>query len=104
MISRQARAALEQRWYPQLNEVVFERFARQLSARLPKDAVVLDAGSGPGSWVLQPFRERIGLLVGVDVYRPPESALDALVLARTECLPFADDSFDLVLAYLMLEH
>ena len=67
MISAETRADLERRLYPQLDEVVFGRFARQLASRLPQDAVVLDAGSGPGTWVLEQLHERIGLLVGVDV-------------------------------------
>jgi SAM-dependent methyltransferase len=104
VISPETRAELERRFYPQLDEVVFQRFARQLAARLPEGAVVLDAGSGPGTWVLEELHEQIGLLVGVDVYVPDAMTLDALVLGRIERLPFADGSFDLVLAYLMIEH
>ena len=104
MISPETRAELERRFYPQLDEVVFQRFARQLAARLPEGAVVLDAGSGPGTWVLEALHEQIGLLVGVDVYVPDAMTLDALVLGSVERLPFADGSFDLVLAYLMIEH
>ena len=44
------------------------------------------------------------LLVGVDVYLPDTSNLDAFVLATNERLPFADCSFDVVVAYLVLEH
>jgi SAM-dependent methyltransferase len=104
MIDKATRATLEQRHYPELQDVVFGRVRAALEARLPGGARVLDSGSGPGSWVLQEQRERIGLLVGQDVYRPDVTQLDAFVLARSEALPFAAGSFHLVLAYNVLEH
>lgn len=104
MLSEEEKRALERRLYPELQEEVFGRFEAQLLAHLKEGAVVLDAGSGPGSWILQAHRERIGLLVGVDVYRPDTSRLDAFVVGRCEELPFAAGSFDLVVAYLVLEH
>ena len=104
MISEQTKRTLEKRYYPRLQEVVFGRFEARFAKRLGDGAVVLDAGSGSGSWILQDHRERIGLLVGEDVYVPDVSQLDAFVLARAERLPFAQDSFDMVVAYLMLEH
>jgi SAM-dependent methyltransferase len=104
VISKTTRHALEQRLYPDLNEVVFGEFETRLRACLGEGAVVLDAGSGPGSWVLQEQRERIDLLVGVDLYRPDTSQLDAFCLAGCDRLPFADDTFDVVMSYLVLEH
>jgi len=104
VISENTRRALERRWYPDLQKIVFERFATQLDACLCPRAIVLDSGSGSGSWILQERRERFGLLVGEDVYRPDVSRLDAFTLARCEHLPFADHSFDMVVAYLMIEH
>ena len=109
MISVETRRALEARCYPQLQQVVFDRFERTLVARLtgaglPDGPRVLDSGSGPGSWILQDQRGLIPLLIGQDVYRPDTSQLDAFVLSRGEQLPFADESFDLITAYLVLEH
>jgi SAM-dependent methyltransferase len=108
MLDKATREALERRYYPELEEVVFARMRAALEQRLPHGARVLDSGSGPGSWVLQEQRARdaarIGLLVGQDVYRPDVTQLDAFVLARSEALPFAAGSFDLVLAYNVIEH
>jgi len=75
-----------------------------LREALHPQSVVLDTGSGPGSWVLQDERARIGFLVGEDVYRPDTQNLDAFVLARAEQLPFVDASLDVVFSYLVLEH
>lgn len=104
MLSREEKQALERRYYPALQETVFGRLEAELARLLREDAVVLDAGSGPGSWLLQARRGRLHLLVGVDVYRPETALLDAFVLGRAEALPFGEGAFDMVLAYLMLEH
>ena len=121
MLSEEAKRALEARYYPNLQEEVFGRFEAQFLACLadescfpitvgrnktrPKGgAMVLDAGSGPGSWILQLSRERIGLLMGADIYVPDVSRLDAFVLARCEQLPFAERTFDMVVAYMVFEH
>jgi SAM-dependent methyltransferase len=103
-ISEATQQALAARYYPRLRETVFGRLEAQLAARLRSGAVVLDAGSGPGSWLLQAQRGRIGLLIGADVYRPDVVRLDAFVLASATQLPIATASLDMVVAYLMLEH
>jgi len=104
VISTQDKQELEQRFYPDLQRRVFGEFEAALVARLGDRAVALDAGSGPGSWILQAQRQRLHLLVGADIYLPDTSNLDAFVLAANEHLPFDDCSFDLVVAYLVLEH
>jgi SAM-dependent methyltransferase len=104
VISAQTKQELEKRLYPDLKRRVFGEFEAAFVARLDQHAVALDAGSGPGSWILQAQRHRLHLLVGEDVYLPDTSNLDAFVLATSERLPFADGAFDVVVAYLMLEH
>jgi SAM-dependent methyltransferase len=114
MITPETRQALERRFYPGLQTVVFERFEAQLRQRLEArpSPVVLDAGSGPGSWLLGELRDVIGLLVGEDVYVPeelklgaaPKGCLDAFVQGVCEHLPFADRSLDMIVSYLVLEH
>lgn len=104
MISDADRRRLERRLYPGLQRTVFAAFEEALASRLGPHAVVLDSGSGPGSWVLHEHRDKIALLVGEDVCAPAVHQLDAFVLAPCTQLPFADGSFDLVLAYLVVEH
>ena len=104
MISEATKKALEKRYYPDLQQAVFGRFDAALDCRLSQGAIVLDAGSGPGSWILRPYRRRMGQLIGADVYMPDVSHLDAFVLANCAQLPFADNAFDMVVAYLVLEH
>jgi len=104
VISAQSKQNLEKRFYPDLQRRVFGEFEAAFVARLGQNAVALDAGSGPGSWILQTQRHHLRLLVGEDVYVPNTSKLDAFVLAASEHLPFANCTFDIVVAYLMLEH
>ena len=104
MISSVTRERLERRYYPDLQDVVFGRLDTELARRLDRDAVVLDSGSGPGSWILREHRSRVRYLVGEDVYVPDVSQLDAFVLADSEHLPFTDGAFDMVVAYMVLEH
>ena len=104
MIDKSTRERLERRYYPGLEDVVFGGFEAQLDRWLTPGAVVLDAGSGPGSWVVQAYRERLGLLIGFDVYGPDTSNLDGFVMADSLSLPFAGDSIDAVVSYLVLEH
>jgi len=104
VISRETQNKLQERFYPELEETVFGAFEARLQDCLGQEAVVLDSGSGPGTWVLQAQRERIRFLVGEDVYCPDTTNLDAFVLASCDHLPFADGSFDLVFSYLVIEH
>lgn len=104
MISQETQQVLQKRYYPRIQQVVFDDFGWELAKRLGEDAVVLDAGSGPGSWVLQEHRQQIELLVGGDIYRPDTLRLDAFVVGRCAQLPFDRGAFDMVVAYLVLEH
>jgi len=103
-MTEETRERLERRYHPDLERVVFGEFDAQLERWLARDAIVLDAGSGPGSWIIQPYRERLGMLIGADVYLPDTSNLDAFVMADSMSLPFATDSLDVIVSYLVLEH
>lgn len=79
-------------------------------AFLPTGVRVLDAGSGPGAYV-GPARQRIGIggtLVALDIASGRLDHIDARVAERiagdVQALPFADASFDVVLAMHMLYH
>ena len=115
-LRRGARDSLERRYYPDLQQRVFAPLSRELAARLRAKSVVLDAGSGPGTWVLadavhpaagdgpQAQEGYGGLWVGVDACVPAARQVDEFVNGRLDSLPFADGCFDLVLAYNVLEH
>ncbi len=81
--------------------------AEFVSAALPANAVVLDAGCGRRSR-LGEYRDRIGRLVGVDLDAnagAENSSLDQFVRADLgRRLPFEDGSFDVVYANFVVEH
>ena len=104
MIGKTTQEALAARYYPELQDQVFDQFAGRMATCLGENAVVLDAGSGPGSWIVAEQRERVRLWVGEDVYRPETGQWDAFVLAPGDRLPFADASFDAIVSYLVIEH
>ena len=76
-------------------------------APLPRDGRVLDAGCGPGAYV-PGASNRVATLVALDINPDRVAMVDGAQAARlagdVESLPFADDSFDAVLAMHMLYH
>ncbi|MGN6721731.1 MAG: methyltransferase domain-containing protein [Marmoricola sp.] len=118
-----ARNELLRRLYPETTAGGFTRtdgfveFYTRVNALLDKDSEVLDFGAGRGAWTdipisdyartLRAFHERVARVVGVDVddaiHEHPALA-HAQVIKPGEPLPFADESFDLVLADYVLEH
>jgi SAM-dependent methyltransferase len=98
------RAALRQRFHPAYDRTVLGPVRTVLDRYLPVGAKVLDAGAGPGTWVLKRYRSRIGYWVGVDLYCPDRAVEDAFVLADVSHLPFAGGLFDCILGYLVVEH
>lgn len=104
MLDEQTKRALEQRYFPELEEVVFAPLHRALDREELTGALVLDAGCGKGTWVINAHRGRYRFVIGIDVYDPGARSADAFALASLEHLPFHDAAFDLVVCYLVLEH
>ena len=87
-------------------------------AQLPKDTVVLDAGTGSGQLALLLAEEGASEVVGIDISptmlesaewlrlleRKPSAARVSFRLAPAYVLPFRDERFDAVLCRLLLHH
>jgi SAM-dependent methyltransferase len=95
----------------------FIEFYTRVNALLDSDSVVLDFGAGRGLWATEPlpaasrrlraFHERVGRVVGIDVDDAvvKNTALaEAKVVEPGDPIPYADQTFDLVLADYVLEH
>lgn len=95
----------------------FVEFYSRVNALLDHDSRVLDFGAGRGEWTdgrlpaysrhLRAFHERVAEVVGVDVddavLQHPALA-EAHVIAAPGPIPYADASFDVVVADYVLEH
>ena len=70
-----------------------------------RGARVLDAGCGPGQYI-SPTRALAGWLVALDIAHGRLQGIDhrERVCGDVEALPFADDTFDVVMAMHMLYH
>jgi SAM-dependent methyltransferase len=89
-------------------KLVFSRRVNKLSAilatTLPKDAKVLDVGTGDGSIAANVMEQRADLSIeGVDVFQRPTTRIPVTVFDGHH-LPFADGSFDCVLFVDVLHH
>jgi 2-polyprenyl-3-methyl-5-hydroxy-6-metoxy-1,4-benzoquinol methylase len=81
--------------------------SHELGKRLKKNAVVLDAGCGNGSYLIDENRTKIAWAVGVDIsadFVKKNIGLDQIKISNLEKLPFADESFDVVVSLWVLEH
>ena len=104
-----ARRSSRAHWSPvaRLVRSTLEPALVEAEARSPGSVAALDAGCGRVSH-LEPFRARIGRLVGVDVHplATPLPHLDEFVVADL-CGPassFPESSFDVVLSSFTIEH
>ncbi len=101
--------------YTQLDGQV--EFYTRVNALVDQDSHVLDFGAGRGQWAVDPMpaisrrlrmlRGRVARVVGTDVDEAvlTNPSLDeAKVVAPGEPLPYADGTFDLVIADHVLEH
>jgi len=89
-------------------KLVFGRRVRVLSdilaTTLPKDAKVLDVGTGDGSIAANIMKQRVDLAIeGVDVFKRPTTQIPVTVFDG-HLLPFGDGSFDCVLFVDVLHH
>lgn len=119
MLDATARLNLQQEYFPGLQERLFQPVQSALQSHLNADSLVLDAGCGPGTWVLDPHRPRVRAVVGTDVCLPgavtrmeneTQSTIGQrrqrfpFVLGSLSQVPFAADTFDLIVCYNVLEH
>ena len=112
-----------ERLYPEVRAGGFTRadgfieFYTRVGALLDADSEVLDFGAGRGSWAHEPmaplhkriraFHERVKAVHGVDVdpvVLENPTLTTAKVIEPAGPIPYADESFDLVLADYVLEH
>lgn len=103
MLTWQQRAAVEQKVFPQYTDRVFGGLRATLAQALPPGSFVLDAGSGPGTWVLRRHRQDIEV-AGLDLFRPDPLPSTRYAIGSLEAMPYADDLFDLALCYDVIEH
>ena len=96
---------LRKRWYPPQFRGMYQRFADTLRECIPPGAVVLDAGCGSGRifrYELAPGCRVVGVDIGAELRDNPNVA--DRIRGDVQRLPFADASFDAVLAGHVVEH
>ena len=115
-------AAILEHAYPEIEAGGFTRvsgtieFYTRVNALLPQHGAVLDFGAGRARWYhrhdsysrrLRSLETRASRVAGVDVdpaVRENPALTDAHVIAPGEPLPFAEETFDLIVADYVFEH
>jgi SAM-dependent methyltransferase len=103
---------MRNRLHPKADQRLFGPMDSALAQYIRPGAIVLDAGAGPGTWILARYAHRLRLVVGADVGFPADylvagnapSRKELPVLADLAQLPFADASFDAIVCYNVIEH
>jgi SAM-dependent methyltransferase len=96
---------LRKRWYPPEFRGMYQRFEDVLRERIPPGATVLDAGCGSGRifrYELASGCRIVGVDIGAELRDNPNLA--DRVCGDVQRLPFADASFEAVLASHVIEH
>jgi SAM-dependent methyltransferase len=96
---------LRKRFYPPEFRGMYQRFEDTLRECIPANAVVLDAGCGSGRifrYELQAGCRVVGVDIGAELRDNPN--VDERVRGDVQRFPFADASFDAVLASHIMEH
>ena len=88
---------------PGMKQVVTERLQKVLG-NLPNGARILDVGCGPISWLLYLGMQPIGLDLSHAYMRQYRDAGGTCITASASQIPFAAETFDLVLSVALLHH
>jgi SAM-dependent methyltransferase len=90
------------KYYPEREDVFHKLLLRYIHGC----EQVLDAGCGDGSIFTYDFRERVDLLVGLDLRQDlaANSQVRCATRGSVECLPFRNNAFDLIFSRFVLEH
>ena len=106
MLNAETKTKLKNKLYPTVDQITTGSVHRALDQHLQPGIRVLDAGCGKGSGVLRKYRQRMGLLVGVDKIAPKEGygRMDEFILSELDDMPFPDATFDVVICYEVIEH
>ena len=111
-LNSKQRLALRNKLHPTADARLFAPIDAALRQFMRPGAAVLDAGAGPGTWILDRYARQLRLTVGADVgfpaeYLAPTNAQmrkELPVLADLARLPFPDASFDAIVCYNVIEH
>jgi ubiquinone/menaquinone biosynthesis C-methylase UbiE len=98
------KVALQQRFYPLAKAKTLERLRSRLDGYLLPGRSVLDAGCGAGTWVLERYQDRVGLIAGIDFVAPGRRRWTVFAAADLVQLPLIEKSFDVIVCNDVVEH
>jgi len=103
MLTWQEQHRIEQAVYPAYTARAYGELRQRLTAALTPGAAVLDAGSGPGTWLLRRHLADIQV-AGLDLFRPDPLPAGHYAIGSLDAIPYAAAHFDVVLCYDVVEH